>query len=500
MALPARRPCGTRPDQLSALVDGALGDATRERLLTHLTGCDACRAEAESLRRVRDLLGSSRLAGGSAPDDLSRRLVGIAGEQASVPLWTRPFDQPRQPAALPMTHRVLRRRLGAAGVLASVLLIAFTTVGWTAAPDEVRRVDLADEGTDASFGVALTEVPLVPEGLAAVLLTTPGGRGELGGGAAPAVGEVVRRSELSHEESLVVLRNSAVAGSVLGRTGTQQVWFRDAGRSVRASVDVVVQPGQSAQVRVHDAADRQVGEGSMPLPEATISPELLGREHQLTGHLGAAEVAGRSATVVDARDRGRLVARWWVDEDSGLVLQAQRYDETGEVRESVGYTQLQIGASTFDARLAPGLAAFSSAGALPVADADRLTAQGWSCHETLGGLPLVHLRATPDGVLHATYSDGVHVLDVAEQSGELGAPASGYEWDEAARVWRSEQTVPTTLAWQSGERVLTVSTDAPADVVARAVAELPHEPPRERSAVSRVLEGWQRVTATVLQR
>ena len=104
-----RRPCADLAESRSAYVDGALDDAGRERLLAHLVECPECRQDIAELRAVRDLLGRARNEPAPAADDLSARLVSIAGMAATEPLWTRPFRQPvsggsaraAQPAARP---------------------------------------------------------------------------------------------------------------------------------------------------------------------------------------------------------------------------------------------------------------------------------------------------------------------------------------------------------------------------------------------------------------
>ncbi|MBV9792427.1 MAG: zf-HC2 domain-containing protein [Actinobacteria bacterium] len=70
-------------NRLSALIDGELSAAERDRVHAHLAGCEACRAEANDLRalkkRMRDL-------DDVLPSDaLTRRLTRIAEPGAPVP-------------------------------------------------------------------------------------------------------------------------------------------------------------------------------------------------------------------------------------------------------------------------------------------------------------------------------------------------------------------------------------------------------------------------------
>jgi anti-sigma factor RsiW len=70
-------------NRLSALIDGELNAAERDRVHAHLAGCAECRAEANELRALK-----KRLRGlGDVPpgDGLTQRLIGIAEPGAPVP-------------------------------------------------------------------------------------------------------------------------------------------------------------------------------------------------------------------------------------------------------------------------------------------------------------------------------------------------------------------------------------------------------------------------------
>jgi anti-sigma factor RsiW len=62
-------------DKLSAAVDGELDHDSRDKVLSHLVGCDSCRAEVEAQRRLK-----ARLLAVDAPEpstDLMQRLMGV---------------------------------------------------------------------------------------------------------------------------------------------------------------------------------------------------------------------------------------------------------------------------------------------------------------------------------------------------------------------------------------------------------------------------------------
>jgi anti-sigma factor RsiW len=97
--------------RISALIDGELTDAERDRVLTHLAGCDECRAEAVALRALKRRMHSL----GEAMVDaaLTGRLMAMAapGEDSG---W--PGRAPWRPrTGFPAT------RLLTAGLLASAM-------------------------------------------------------------------------------------------------------------------------------------------------------------------------------------------------------------------------------------------------------------------------------------------------------------------------------------------------------------------------------------------
>jgi len=65
-------------DRLSALVDGELAGAERDRAYAHLAGCAPCRAEAAQLRALKQKL---RSLGKGAPAEaaMTRRLISMTG-------------------------------------------------------------------------------------------------------------------------------------------------------------------------------------------------------------------------------------------------------------------------------------------------------------------------------------------------------------------------------------------------------------------------------------
>jgi anti-sigma factor RsiW len=135
--------------RLSALIDGELSDAERDRVHAHLAGCATCRAEAKGLRELKGkMLGLADLAAGDA---LTRRLVAIAEPGDPVPprRRARHGGTPPRPAFRTFTdvtpagrrgghdrrRRVRYVAIGAAScILVGLGVTAFTVGGGQAAP------------------------------------------------------------------------------------------------------------------------------------------------------------------------------------------------------------------------------------------------------------------------------------------------------------------------------------------------------------------------------
>jgi hypothetical protein len=132
--------------RLSALIDGELSGAERDRVHAHLARCLACRAEAKELRELKRRM--SHLRDVPADDALTRRLAAIAEPGDPVPPRRRPRGgRPRPcpgggafgPAARPGGPRYGRRRgryvmLGVASCVVGLSITAFTVGGSQSAP------------------------------------------------------------------------------------------------------------------------------------------------------------------------------------------------------------------------------------------------------------------------------------------------------------------------------------------------------------------------------
>lgn len=499
---PGRRPpCADLAEDRSALVDRALSLGRQEDLLAHLVHCSACRDEVAELRRLHAALRGPL--GTDAPQGLTDRLVSIAGPEARSPLWSRPFRRTR-PGRLPSPRRALRLRRTAAAVAVGATVAGVGMVGYAAAPPDTPAL-VADPAAEArsEFSTVLAQFPLANDALGAVLasgasaLSTPT--------PLPTVfpATVGNRALTVDQARATMARAVAVAGNV-SYSGEQAFRTRSRGRTTDARIDVESVAGTGTWSRVLDGAGAQVGAGFAPAASATRVTDsdlvrLLEHNYTLSGWSGA-EAAGRPATLVQAQRNGRTAARWWVDAASGLVLAQQSFDGSEEPTMQVGFTSVTVDAARTVSEPTPVAASLPTTDTvLTLSAAPGLAAAGWRCPGSLGGLSLVRLRSSGSAApsaLHMVYSDGLATVSVFEQRGQLADAPSGSSWDPALGAY-VQDGASSLASWQSGDLVFTVVTDGSTDLLAAAVASLPHEPLPERTTMTTIRAGWERILADV---
>jgi len=71
-------------DRLSALIDGELDGAERDRAYAHLAGCEQCRTEAAELRALKQKL-STLVSRAPAEAAMTRRLIAMTGPGGPLP-------------------------------------------------------------------------------------------------------------------------------------------------------------------------------------------------------------------------------------------------------------------------------------------------------------------------------------------------------------------------------------------------------------------------------
>jgi len=491
-----RSGCAKSAEAYSALMDGALSHADRERVLAHLGGCPTCRQEVAELRELRRVLGTAP-ADLPAPTALSSRLVSIAG--APTP---RSRPSPR------------RARRGAIGVLSLATAAAVVAgAGYLAAPATGPTPAVGDPGVAAraEFSAVMLSLPLGADAVAAVLGTGAQLRVTSAEHLWPA--GVGTGAELSPAQAYGLLARAGRAEDVVSYDGVVTVSARTGGQAVEGAVHIDARAGQGSHLGVFTSAGQPVRTGSSPgaTPGSRMVDSeliaLVGQRYQLSGRTGGT-VAGRPASVVEARPLGSglggpavdprradvgVTSRWWVDEATGLLLRLESYDGGGALVLAAGFTSVTIGRK--DA-LVPGspLTVPTTTASLTVSSAPALSAEGWFCPEKLAGLSLVRLRRgeADAGMVHLLYSDGVQTVSVFEQRGRLPEALPGWQRDGQLSAY-VRPGVPSLATWQAGSTVFTVVTGGSSDLLAAVVRASPGEAIAPRTTMDRVRAGWARI-------
>jgi anti-sigma factor RsiW len=127
-------------DRLSALVDGELDGAERDRAYAHLAGCDRCRAEAAELRALKQQL-RTLMRGAPAEAAMTSRLIAMTGPGGPQPprrrmlrgvSGPRPTGRGTLAPGMPRPRRARRRRylmIGAVSLVVGLGTAAFTAGG-----------------------------------------------------------------------------------------------------------------------------------------------------------------------------------------------------------------------------------------------------------------------------------------------------------------------------------------------------------------------------------
>jgi anti-sigma factor RsiW len=154
-------------DRLSALVDGELDGAERDRAVAHLAGCEPCRAEAAELRALKKRLGTL-MSRAPAEAAMTRRLVAMTGPGGPLPprrllrLAPGPRSAERRENRRPGPRGPVRRRylvLGTVSLVVGLGTAAFTVGGsGEAAPGP--RITPPVEMYSVEHAITTGEVPL----------------------------------------------------------------------------------------------------------------------------------------------------------------------------------------------------------------------------------------------------------------------------------------------------------------------------------------------------
>jgi len=310
----------------------------------------------------------------------------------------------------------------------------------------------------------------------------------------------------------VTLMAAAVAAcNTVSYTGVQMVAWWGAGDSTAYMIGVWHKSGEpevsdGARDGAGDPALTPIGRSGTPRAgHATagvlsVSPWMFSllRANFLIEYSGAGTAAGRVARIVEVRRHdGSLAARYWLDSVTGLPLRREMFDEGGNLVNEGAFINLSVG------QPAPGPAPSQAAQAWS-ADAARMAAlpslrqEGWPLPARVDGdMSLVGVsrdQAKSGVVVDASYSDGLSVVSVFMQRGQLVGALPGWRAAQVRGlpVYSSEPD-HRSLAWSADGVVYTVISDAPPASVDLIVAQLPHD--RDLGLWQRVGRGLERIAS-----
>ena len=298
---------------------------------------------------------------------------------------------------------------------------------------------------------------------------------------------------------LQLLEQAARAGAGVSYQGVEMVWAWGAtgDTTVIANVwhhsggDTLVQAtaagagpvSQGQPASMSDDTDGQAPEGVLGVTGRLVA--LLAANYDLA-YLEPGSADSRPARVVEARrENGSLAARFWLDQVTGLPLRREVFDASAHLVSEDVFIDLEVGAPAADsggaASAAPAKQAVPAA-RLTAVDVTRLRARGWPVPGALpGGLSLFEAGSatTRSGqVLDLGYSDGLFVVSVFMQRGDLPPKLAG--WQKITLDGRDVYTGRPdrrSITWEGRGFVFTVMADAPAATLKQAVDTLPYNAP-----------------------
>jgi sigma-E factor negative regulatory protein RseB len=279
----------------------------------------------------------------------------------------------------------------------------------------------------------------------------------------------------------VAFRGTQVAvwwGSTSDSASFLQVWHRPGGA-------ILAQPANTAANTAANPPDEGQPEADAlqdfdEVMTVTVPLLTLMRANYVLTYSGRAAADGRPAQVVEVRRRdGGLAARFWLDTATKLPLQRELFDGKSRIFSRDAFIGLSVGPA--ELRGMPDADAQPWTGQLSAGGLTALRAAGWPLPRAVAsGLTLFKATETSTNgrVVELSYSDGLSVISVFLQRGEL--PRSLPGWQRlTARGNKVYATDPDdrSLAWSSRGFVYTVISDAPTAAIDQAVMRLPHDSP-----------------------
>jgi sigma-E factor negative regulatory protein RseB len=257
-----------------------------------------------------------------------------------------------------------------------------------------------------------------------------------------------------------------------------EIWHVSGGQTVTQTLDT----GTSSSGQPYRSSDNdaQTPEGVLGVTAPLV--KLLMQNYVLA-YAGSGSVYSRKAQVVEAwRGDGSLAARFWLDNATKLPLEREVFDTAAHlIGEDEFINVAVLGRASINAPVG-GVAVPPGpwTDPLPPAQLLALRSQGWLVRPALpDGLSLFTGAQTTTNtgtVLDLGYSDGLSVISLFEQRGNLAARLAGWQKTTVdGHVIYASEPDQRSLTWSSRGMVYTLITDAPTQTVAAVVGTLPHD-------------------------
>jgi sigma-E factor negative regulatory protein RseB len=281
---------------------------------------------------------------------------------------------------------------------------------------------------------------------------------------------------MSYQGQEVVTRWSNGSGSVL----VSDIWHVSGGQTVTQTL--AAGNSLSSQPYLSSDDDSQAPEGVLGVTVPLIG---LLETHYTVVYAGAGSADSRAAQVVEARrDDGSLAARFWLDDTTKLPLEREVFDSASHVISQDVFIQVRFASQAQAAMPVSGPSDPPGPWTDPLSNAQLLAlhTQGWLVPAGLpGGLSLftgARTTTSTGTVLDLGYSDGLSVISVFEQRGDLAAKLAGWQRTTVdGHVIYVAEPDQRSLTWSSHGMVYTVMADAPVQTVDAVVGALPHDTP-----------------------
>jgi sigma-E factor negative regulatory protein RseB len=301
---------------------------------------------------------------------------------------------------------------------------------------------------------------------------------------------VVRHSSARAVSLLTAAARAAIATSYQGQElvshwgssgGTvlvSDIWHVGAGQTVTRTLPAGTY--SSTVPYLSSDTDGQAPEGVLGV---TIPLVRLLETHYVVVYAGPGSAGNRGAQVIEARrDDGSLAARFWLDDATKLPLEREIFDPSAHVISEDVFINVRFGNQASPP--ASGVADPQGPWTDPLSPGQLLTlrARGWLVPAGLpGGLSLfagAQTQTSTGTALDLGYSDGLSVVSLFEQRGDLAPRLAGWQKTTVdGHVIYAAVPDQRSLTWSSRGLVYTVMADAPAQTVTAVVGALPHDTP-----------------------